>query len=85
MEGGREGKFYEARLGVGGDGELSELVTGRFLFMEMCLAWGKSPREMEALSSDERTEMWLHFTWRQERERLLREKAEMQQKQYLKP
>jgi hypothetical protein len=37
---------------------------------------------MRALSPDDRQEMWVHFTWRQERERLLREKAEMQQRQY---
>lgn len=84
MEGGRAGKFYEARLGVGGDGELTELVTGRFLFLEMCLAWGKAPSEVEGMTPEDRGEMWAFWKWRGERQRLLQEKAEMQQKQYAK-
>jgi hypothetical protein len=48
----------------------------------MCLAWGKAPSEMDALPKEDRMEIWMHFQWRQERERLLREKSEMQQRQY---
>lgn len=83
MEGERAGKFYEAQLGASAEGEVTETVTGRFFFLEMCLAWGKTPGEMQALPRTEFLEMWIHWRWRQEREHMLREQQEMQQRQYV--
>ncbi len=47
--------------------------------MEMLLAWGvvPGPEGYEGLSWHTRQRMWRFWVWKHERERLLREEAEM--------
>lgn len=56
------------------------MVTPRFWFLEMCLAWRKAPSEIEALPREDQRELWAHWKWRNERRRMLEERAEMERK-----
>ena len=47
--------------------------------MEMCLAWGIPPCDMER--HPDRLELWAHWRYRNIREQQLRERAEMEARQ----
>lgn len=49
--------------------------------MEMCLAWGLAPHWVDNFPRNVKKEMMVFFTWKNTRERLLREKAEAEMKQ----
>ena len=45
--------------------------------MEMCLAWGKTPDEIERVSWHTRQRMWRFWIWKHERENIIQERAQM--------
>lgn len=46
----------------------------------MCLEWGVLPITYDTQPWHRKMEMWKFWTWKNERENLLREKAEMERK-----
>jgi diadenosine tetraphosphate (Ap4A) HIT family hydrolase len=48
--------------------------------MEMLLAWGCPPSHFKALPKEDRDVMWVHWKWRNERQRIMQKVEEMKQK-----
>lgn len=62
------------------EGEVTPFVTADFLFMNMCMEWGVLHTDVERLPPYQQRRMFAFYRAKLERDRAMRQQAEMQRK-----